>query len=1128
MFKVFISQCWQVKVGMNRLAVLLLSSVLILVSLHAEVNAATVPDAPSGLTVTAVSPTQINLFWSTPNDGQSSITGYKIEYRVGSGSYSVLVSNTASTSTTYSHTGLTTDQTYTYHVYAINSIGTSASSSEVSATPTSTSSGTNPGAPTGLTAVPASPTQVNLSWSAPSNNGGYQITGYRIEYRVGSSSYTTLVSNTGSLSTAYSHTGLTTGQVYIYRVFTITSFGTSVQPSTEAVAQPQSSSALTVPGAPTGLTAVPVSPTQVNLSWTTPSNNGGSAISGYKIESKSGSGSYSVLVSNTASTSTIYSHTGLVTGTVYTYKVSAVNSIGTGTTSSEVSATPTSSSSATVPSAPTSLIATSVSSTQNNLSWSAPSNNGGYQITGYKIEYRIGSGSYSVLVSNTASTSTAYSHTGLSAGQTYVYRVSAINSIGTSSASAESSTTPSSSNTPSAPTGFTAVTASPTQVNLSWSPPSNNGGSAITGYKIEVKKGTGSYETLVANTASTATSFIHTGLTKGTIYYYRVSAINSVGTGPSSDASATPKETTAPALTAIAVSPTSITLSWVPPSQTYKQQITGYKIDEKIGPDAYKTISENTGSTVTTYSITGLTTGKPHTYVVSAFFTLGASPFSNEASATPLSTSAPPQSQSNVNPPGTPTGLAATSASPTTINLSWSAPSNTGGSAITGYKIEVKKNPGQFETLTSSTQNSTTKYSHTGLTTGATYVYRVYAINSVGISSPSAEASAIPSAVSAHPPGAPTLTINHNANQANLRWSSPSNDGGAPITGYKIEYKIGSGSYMTLITKATGTSYSHTGLLANTYSYRVYAVNSAGTGAPSNEVSVVVAAPTKPTTPTVPEETETPTEEPKQEGPKTNIPGFPDPARDPQYYVDRYNNEPEFAAWFDKNFPGESIYDVVGATDPSKKEVITTHIPGFPDPAKDSEYYIYLYKNEPSFKAWFDENFQDQTIYALFGVPEPEPVQDATKCGTGTHLEGGVCVLDAEKGGGCLVATAAYGTELSSQVQLLREIRDNVLLNTDSGTTFMAGFNQFYYLFSPTVADLERQSPVFKEIVKVAMLPMLSTMPILNNAGSESEVAWYGMGIILLNAGIYLGIPIFSILAIKNRSKIQHFKSQRQ
>ena len=589
---------------MNRLTLLLLSSVLILISTHAEANAASVPDAPTGLVATAVSPTQINLVWSAPsNDGQSSITGYKIEYRIGSGSYSVLVLNTANTSTTYSHTGLTTDQTYTYHVYAINSVGTSASSSEASATPTSSSSGTNPGAPTGLSAVPASPTQVNLSWSPPANTGGYPITGYKIEYRVGSGSYSTLVSNTASASTAYSHTGLTTGQVYIYRVYAITSFGTGTQPSSEAVAQPQSSSALTAPGIPTGITATPVSSTQINLSWTAPSSNGGSAITGYKIEVKSGSGSYSTLVSNTANTATAYSHTGLVTGTTYSYRVYAINSIGTGSASSEASATPTSSSSATVPSAPTSLTVTSVSSTQNNLSWAAPSSNGGYPIVGYKIEYRIGSGSYNTLVSNTASTATAYSHTGLGAGQVYVYRISAINDVGTSAASAESSiTTPSSSsNIPGSPIGFTATAASPTQVNLSWSPPTNNGGSAVTGYKIEVKKGTESYETLVSNTQSTATSFSHTGLTKGSIYYYRVSAINAAGTGSASEASATPKETTAPALTATAVSPTAITLSWVPPSQTYKQEITGYKVEEKIGADTYKVIMENTGSIVTLY-----------------------------------------------------------------------------------------------------------------------------------------------------------------------------------------------------------------------------------------------------------------------------------------------------------------------------------------------------------------------------------------------------------------------------------------------------------------------------------------------------------------------------------------------
>jgi glucose/arabinose dehydrogenase len=119
--------------------------------------------------------------------------------------------------------------------------------------------------------------------------------------------------------------------------------------------------------------------------------------------------------------------------------------------------------------------------------------------------------------------------------------------------------------------------------------------------------------------------------------------------------------------------------------------------------------------------------------------------------------------------------------------------------------------------------------------------------------------------------------------------------------------------------------------------------------------------------------------------------------------------------------------------------------------------------------------------------------------------------------GGCLIATATYGTELSAQVQMLREIRDGVLFNTGSGATFMAGFNQFYYSFSPTIADWERQSPAFREMVKVAISPMLSTLSILNyvDIDSEQEMLGYGIGIILLNSAMYFVIPIFAIVKIR-------------
>jgi len=137
-------------------------------------------------------------------------------------------------------------------------------------------------------------------------------------------------------------------------------------------------------------------------------------------------------------------------------------------------------------------------------------------------------------------------------------------------------------------------------------------------------------------------------------------------------------------------------------------------------------------------------------------------------------------------------------------------------------------------------------------------------------------------------------------------------------------------------------------------------------------------------------------------------------------------------------------------------------------------------------------------------------------CGEGTHEEDGKCVADA-RGGGCLIATATYGSELAPQVQQLREIRDNSLLQTKSGTAFMESFNQFYYSFSPTIADLERENPVFKEVVKLTITPLLSSLSLLNyvDMDSESEVLGYGISLILLNVGMYFVLPVFVIHRIK-------------
>ena len=152
---------------------------------------------------------------------------------------------------------------------------------------------------------------------------------------------------------------------------------------------------------------------------------------------------------------------------------------------------------------------------------------------------------------------------------------------------------------------------------------------------------------------------------------------------------------------------------------------------------------------------------------------------------------------------------------------------------------------------------------------------------------------------------------------------------------------------------------------------------------------------------------------------------------------------------------------------------------------------------------------------------DEEPVMESSQpvCGPGTVLKNNVCVAEQQGGGGCLIATAAFGSEMAPQVQFLREIRDGTVLQTQSGSTFMTGFNQFYYSFSPAVADYERENPAFKETVKIAITPMLTSLAILNyvDIDSEEEMLGYGIGIILLNIGMYFIAPAAIIFKIRNR-----------
>jgi len=131
-------------------------------------------------------------------------------------------------------------------------------------------------------------------------------------------------------------------------------------------------------------------------------------------------------------------------------------------------------------------------------------------------------------------------------------------------------------------------------------------------------------------------------------------------------------------------------------------------------------------------------------------------------------------------------------------------------------------------------------------------------------------------------------------------------------------------------------------------------------------------------------------------------------------------------------------------------------------------------------------------------------------------LRDGVCVPEERPGGACLIATAAYGTEMAREIQMLREIRDTTLMGTASGSAFMSAFNGAYYSFSPAIADLERQSPEFRQLVRALITPMVSSLSILSLAdGNDADVLALGIAVIALNIGMYVAAPTAVAIAAK-------------
>ena len=683
-----------------------------------------VPGAPTGLTATAVGSSRINLRWRAGVAGSGgAVTGYRIEESPnGLSGWSTLVSDTRSTSTTYSDAGLAPGTRRHYRVSAINNQGVGSPSNVAGATTQFAA----PGPPTNLQANAAGASQINLSWTTPTSNGGQRITGYVVESSAdGGVTWTVLVSRAGT-ATTYFHTGLRPGATRHYRVAALNARGRG---SYSNVVRAMTLAA--VPGAPSNLRFVALDATSITFTWNAPLTTGGAAITGYRIEVSRNAGASWQLVTNTTSTTTRYTHGNLEPTTAYHYRVAAINRAGAGPFSAPNGATTASA----MPGAPRNLAATAVGHSRIDLRWTPPSDDGGSRITGYRIEVsedRRRTWSVLAEVRNT----TGYSHIGLPPNSTFHYRVSAINRSGAGRPSnVDWATT--AADTPGAPTGLEATADGTSRINLTWTAPSNTGGVPLIGYRIEVSENAGrSWTDLVAKTRTAATTYSHTGLTAGSTRHYRVSAINQVGVGQPSVVVRATTESSAPGaptgLSATADGTSRIDLAWTAPAHDGGERITGYRIEvSENGGLSWSDLVANTNSPRTAYAHAGLEPATTRHYRVSAINSVGVGDPSAVESGT-----------TDATVPDAPTGLVATAVDATQIDLSWTAPAYDGGAPVIGYRIEVSADGAAWADLLPNTGVATTSYLHIGLEPGSTRFYRVSAINSAGTGMPSGVASA--------------------------------------------------------------------------------------------------------------------------------------------------------------------------------------------------------------------------------------------------------------------------------------------------------------------------------------------------------------------------------------------------
>jgi titin len=380
------------------------------------------------------------------------------------------------------------------------------------------------------------------------------------------------------------------------------------------------------------------------------------------------------------------------------------------------------------PSSPTNLQTSQATQSSISVSWAAPSDNGGAALFDYILETSVNGAAWSTIPDGIG-TATSYVHSGLNRGANYLYRVAAVNEgdvIGSSATlgTAEFAATP-----PGQISNLSSTDNDASSVSLSWSAPSDDGGRPVTDYQIEYLPAGGSWIVFSDGVTATASAVV-TGLAKGVLYQFRISAVNAEGTGATSTAIGVVPAVVPGAVQSVAKTThtrNSVGLSWVAPVDNGGQPISDYVIDYRLNNGNWTRFSDGV-STSTNTVVTGLTQGLEYQFRVAAVSVKG------EGSVALLGTTVVPRTV-----PGSPQNVRELSHTGSSVTVAWDSPLDDGGLAITDYVIEYRSVNGSAWTVFEDSVSTNRQIAVSSLEKGTTYMFRISAISAEGTGLPSTQ-----------------------------------------------------------------------------------------------------------------------------------------------------------------------------------------------------------------------------------------------------------------------------------------------------------------------------------------------------------------------------------------------------